>query len=87
MKIDLPPLSDRPQWVHPVAAPLFHPHFDATVRRLHQLIDMYPLVPLVGPTGVGKTGVVHYLTAHYNQEVVDQPQFLRAAIVEARTRP
>ena len=86
MKIDLPPLSGRPSWVHPVSAPLLHPHFVATVRRLNQLIDMYPIVPLVGPTGVGKTGVAHYLMDHYNREVADQPQFLRAAMVNARTR-
>ena len=86
MKIDLPPLSGRPRWVHPVSAPLLHPHFVATVERLHQLIDMYSIVPLVGPTGVGKTGVAHYLMDHYNREVADQPQFLRAAMVNARTR-
>ena len=86
MKIDLPPLSDQPRWVHPVSAPLLHPYFVDTVRRLHQMIDMYPLVPFVGPTGVGKTGVVHYLMARYNEDVVNEPQFLRAAMVQARTR-
>ena len=74
MKIDLRPLSDRSRWVHPVSAPLLHAHFVTAVERLHQLIDMYSLVPLIGPTGVGKTGLVEYLIAHYNQEVVDQPQ-------------
>ena len=86
MKIDLPPLSDRPQWVHPVLDPLTHEHFVATVKRLNLLIDMYPIVPFIGPTGVGKTGVVHYLMARYNEDVVNQPQFLRAAMVQARTR-
>ena len=86
MKIDLPPLSERPQWVHPVLAPLTHKHFVATVKRLNLLIDMYPIVPFIGPTGVGKTAVVDHLIAHYNEEVVDQPQFLRAAMVDATTR-
>ena len=86
MKIDLPPLSDRPQWVHPVLAPLTHDHFVATVKRLNLLIDMYPIVPFIGPTGVGKTAVVDHLIAHYNEEVVDQPQFLRAAMVDTTTR-
>ena len=86
MRIDLSPLSDRPQYVHPVSAPLVHPYFESTVRRLHQAIDLYPIVFLVGPTGVGKTGVAEYLIAHYNEEVVDQPQYLRAAMVNARTR-
>ena len=86
MKIDLPPLSDRPQWVHPVSAPLTHEHFVATVKRLNLLIDMYPIVPFIGPTGVGKTGVVHHLIAHYNEDVADQPLYLRAAMVDARTR-
>ena len=86
MKIDLPPLSERPQWVHPVLAPVTHKHFVATVKRLNLLIDMYPIVPFIGPTGVGKTAVVDHLIAHYNEEVVDQPQFLRAAMVDATTR-
>ena len=50
------------------------------------MIDIYPVVFLVAPTGVGKTAVAQYLIARYNQDVVDQPQYLRAAMVDARTR-
>ena len=86
MKIELPPFSGRPDWVHPVSAPLLHPYFVDAVRRLHRAIDLYPIVFLIAPTGVGKTAVVEYLIAHYNEDVADDPRHLRAAMVDARTR-
>ena len=63
-----------------------HRNFTDIGARLDEAVKSYRMVFFVGPTGVGKTARAQATVAQLNACVADDPDFLRAAMVHARTK-